>query len=557
MSARGGDTTGLARDLLSPPDRSAASGAGSGAATSVAVSGDDGAGAGACTGIGVGASSSSSCNVAVASVANGGANTPAFAAVPSPAGSAAVVGASVTNGATPTTTPLVPPGRVCESCDVGHAGTYGSGRFCSAACAKKVGARTKWAARAAALPQTPRRVPPVARHAHAEAPCEACDKHHDRTYGSGRFCSVHCARRVAAAKKWQKCRSDKFKRLDAIKPAMLAPPPPAQAQSATSTTSTPPPPPSPSSSHSPHLIHHPHQSQQPHLQPQHHVLSNRHLHVNGFTNQPQQQPQHMSLASLPLNSPSLSVDGKARQGDSNQLGVMRSLHPLAPSPHLLPRQRLDVPCKLSVPVSVANNRSATAATHSFPPPIAPHPAYLPAQPLPVYASTISHPTAIAAPHLSAVYPPHLAASSAMRATAIAQAGVAHVAPAPTLAFAYPYVNPPAYAVHHATIAPAYSPMSPSPSPSPMSISTDPPAPPACHYPHLQATPRQLPANYVVSSTPAYDMDAVTSRSPQSDTSERCPVQPSSTAQHSSISEKPMENSESAARALLCLRARNS
>lgn len=114
--------------------------------------------------------------------------------------------------------------RVCESCAVTHAGTYGSGRFCSAACAKKVGARTKWATRAASVIPAARRAPPPPRHL-LEGSCEACHKVHDMSYGSGRFCSVHCARRVAATKKWQKTRTDKCKRLDAIKPAMLAPPP--------------------------------------------------------------------------------------------------------------------------------------------------------------------------------------------------------------------------------------------------------------------------------------------------------------------------------------------
>lgn len=37
--------------------------------------------------------------------------------------------------------------------------------------------------------------------------CESCGTAHDRTYGSGRFCSVHCARRVAAGRKWANQRS--------------------------------------------------------------------------------------------------------------------------------------------------------------------------------------------------------------------------------------------------------------------------------------------------------------------------------------------------------------
>lgn len=36
--------------------------------------------------------------------------------------------------------------------------------------------------------------------------CECCRCDHDGGYGSGRFCSVHCARRVAASRKWAKRR---------------------------------------------------------------------------------------------------------------------------------------------------------------------------------------------------------------------------------------------------------------------------------------------------------------------------------------------------------------
>lgn len=103
-------------------------------------------------------------------------------------------------------------GRVCEACAGTHAGTYASGRFCSAPCAKKVGARRKWAAA------------PKARRAKRErGTCEACLKTHDRSYASGRFCSVHCARRVAAARKWDKSRTERSRRLDAIRPAPAGP----------------------------------------------------------------------------------------------------------------------------------------------------------------------------------------------------------------------------------------------------------------------------------------------------------------------------------------------
>lgn len=37
--------------------------------------------------------------------------------------------------------------------------------------------------------------------------CESCGIRHDRSYGSGRFCSVHCARRVGASRKWEKQRN--------------------------------------------------------------------------------------------------------------------------------------------------------------------------------------------------------------------------------------------------------------------------------------------------------------------------------------------------------------
>lgn len=56
------------------------------------------------------------------------------------------------------------------------------------------------------------------------AVCESCRAPHDESYGSGRFCSVHCARRVAAASKWAKQRGEKARRLEAIKPTMLSTP---------------------------------------------------------------------------------------------------------------------------------------------------------------------------------------------------------------------------------------------------------------------------------------------------------------------------------------------
>ncbi|CDF39307.1 unnamed protein product [Chondrus crispus] len=44
--------------------------------------------------------------------------------------------------------------------------------------------------------------------------CEGCAEPHDGSYGSGRFCSVQCARRIAASRKWEKQRSER-KRLAA------------------------------------------------------------------------------------------------------------------------------------------------------------------------------------------------------------------------------------------------------------------------------------------------------------------------------------------------------
>ncbi|KAK1867472.1 hypothetical protein I4F81_009979 [Pyropia yezoensis] len=45
--------------------------------------------------------------------------------------------------------------------------------------------------------------------------CESCGTAHDRTYGSGRFCSVHCARRVAAGRKWANQRSAQKRAVEA------------------------------------------------------------------------------------------------------------------------------------------------------------------------------------------------------------------------------------------------------------------------------------------------------------------------------------------------------
>lgn len=135
----------------------------------------------------------------------------------------------------------------CERCRAPHAGAYGSGRFCGAACAKQVGAARKWAIasdRARALPALlpvagplapavarpptavsaarPAMPPNAAKPGRSVSPttiaiaaardghvCEGCRRPHAGTYGSGRFCSVNCARRTAAARKWAKQRAER------------------------------------------------------------------------------------------------------------------------------------------------------------------------------------------------------------------------------------------------------------------------------------------------------------------------------------------------------------
>ncbi|OSX69484.1 hypothetical protein BU14_1466s0002 [Porphyra umbilicalis] len=49
----------------------------------------------------------------------------------------------------------------------------------------------------------------------ATGACESCGTAHDRTYGSGRFCSVHCARRVAAGRKWANQRNAQKRAVEA------------------------------------------------------------------------------------------------------------------------------------------------------------------------------------------------------------------------------------------------------------------------------------------------------------------------------------------------------
>ncbi len=141
--------------------------------------------------------------------------------------------------------------RACERCTRSHSGEYGSGRFCSASCAKQVGAaarkqsvadRARRSAAMVPLPSLPRPLPvpaqlpsgspgcsspPRKKPVRSESPitiaitatpatgnvaalrlrCEGCNAPHDGSYASGRFCSVQCARRTAAALKWSKRRA--------------------------------------------------------------------------------------------------------------------------------------------------------------------------------------------------------------------------------------------------------------------------------------------------------------------------------------------------------------
>lgn len=161
----------------------------------------------------------------------------------------------------------------CERCSRPHAGTYGSSRFCSVRCAKQVGAAARRAAAmnpatvAAMLPvptARPRPIPlrspvpsaatlgssspPRKKAARSDSPttiaiainakptassapippplrlrCESCDKPHDGSYGSGRFCAVHCARRTAAALKWSKKRASRSNRASTSSSSLSAP----------------------------------------------------------------------------------------------------------------------------------------------------------------------------------------------------------------------------------------------------------------------------------------------------------------------------------------------
>lgn len=251
--------------------------------------------------------------------------------------------------------------RECEGCRRMHGGTYGSGRFCGATCAKKVGARHKWAARASTTPASRRlsaslrasatmatssnsstavasTAPP---HVVVSTPCESCHKLHDKSYGSGRFCSVHCARRVAATRKWDKSRSEKSKRLDAIRPAMIASPVPHHQSHALNASLS-----------SPHNQFDSHHQQQKEHRP------NSPNSIHPTTSSSHQPTLH---ADVPASASVLA--GKRRQltRQIDRVHVALQHAGVSPSPVL---QRFDVPATASTTPNVPTNDISTMATGS-------------------------------------------------------------------------------------------------------------------------------------------------------------------------------------------------
>lgn len=379
----------------------------------------------------------------------------------------------------PVAAPLTPTStRKCEGCATPHPGTYGSGRFCSATCAKKVGARHKWAARASA-PGSARRAA-AARRARPEEPCESCGKLHDKSYGSGRFCSVHCARRVAATRKWEKSRSEKSKRLEAIRPAMLAPPP----------TSTP--------CALPVLTGKRRRVVGTHLE-QLHISEPPAMYVNsaGYAS----VPQRLELARGMCNTPP----------------------PAAASPVL----------SVATPIG-----SGYMPTHPAPPPVPAVPYAQPVGQMPQTADVI-----MAAAHQQQVF---YANQDAARMSA-------------GLCYAYP--NLPAYTVHGAAESPTYSTLSPSSSPSPTPCQMD----RGVAYPGMHMMPRAVQGGYMFARGPAFDMDCANAAASPARIDEVAEVDadqrgPDLVAVQKMVTmggkgDKPaIETSESAARALLCLRS---
>lgn len=373
--------------------------------------------------------------------------------------------------------------RECEGCRRMHGGTYGSGRFCGATCAKKVGARHKWAARASTTPASRRlsaslrasatiaissntsaAVASPTPHIVVSAPCESCHKLHDKSYGSGRFCSVHCARRVAATRKWEKSRSEKSKRLDAIRPAMISSPI-SHHQSPILNAS-------PSSPHT-HLDHH-----------QHHSNSSNSLH-------PTPPPSHQTAihASVPASSSVLA--GKRRQLTRQIDRVHIALqHAAVSSPPVV--QRFDVPATTSVTPNVATNdismvppgntvssaqylpqtvppSSFPPTTHGHAPTPIPQPMYPSVHPL-LAQRTRAFPFPAPTLHPGVTFNPPQTPSPAP-----------NPAPVTHIAYGYPYAPVPAYTAMHASphslsepMFAAYSPIS-THSSAPASLSPNSPA----------------------------------------------------------------------------------
>jgi hypothetical protein len=76
----------------------------------------------------------------------------------------------------------------CELCSRKHDGSFGSGRFCSEACAKGFSSSHQ------SVSQGSRRQTTKAKQAAAKRVCELCSAKHSGSFGSGRFCSDACAK---------------------------------------------------------------------------------------------------------------------------------------------------------------------------------------------------------------------------------------------------------------------------------------------------------------------------------------------------------------------------
>lgn len=279
---------------------------------------------------------------------------------------------------------------------------------------------------------------------------------HDKSYGSGRFCSVHCARRVAATRKWEKSRSEKNKRLEAIRPAMLAPPP------------------------APCPL--------PMLSGKKRRLVGRHL-------------EQMTIS----DTPAFYV-----------------------SPQTYVPHRLEVP-----PTHLSNQPQSSSPVLSVPPSIHPQ-TYLPAPP--VHYSQVNQ--------METVQQPILYTSDTR--------------PAQQMCYGYPGI--PAYSVHpaHSPVdTTSYSATSPSPSQSPSPLPQR-----SVHYPQMPVLQRQLAPNYVIANGPAFEMETVSATASPARIDDPAlayaqhPMHIQQALKAPVRKEKQNETSESAARALLCLRETN-